>query len=276
MPLYHIPDESLPPRYEYLKIPDCGLSSSENITENVETLSSPNATSPCEAIAPTTVCSTGGSQHSHKQCPLEILVVDDSQSNRKLLAHLLSRQGHHCTQACDGVEAVNIVRERIMAQTKRAAVSNSDDDCDQDLHDAATLAAAEEGRLSSAILVDKKHDQGEQLMFDCILLDYEMPNLNGPGAAKQMRQLGCRSYILGVTGNVLQEDVRLFENSGADGVLAKPVKLPVLKEMWRANGVGVRSNVLPSSLSSLGTAKLARNNEEHDHCSHTPMHSVAA
>ena len=144
---------------------------------------------------------------------------------------------------------------------------------DQDLSGASTLAAAEEGRLSSTVVVDKNHDNDDQPMFDFIFLDYEMPNPNGPGAAKQMRHLGCRSYILGVRGNVLQEDVRRFEDSGADGVLAKPVKLLVLKEWWRTYDVGVRSS-LPGSASAKHAT--ARHRHNHDTTHHLPQPAVAA
>lgn len=43
--------------------------------------------------------------HTHN-----ILVVDDQNSNRKLLARLLERNGHTCTQVADGDEAVDACR----------------------------------------------------------------------------------------------------------------------------------------------------------------------
>eukprot|EP00977_Amphora_coffeiformis_P011929 scaffold2917_cov191-Amphora_coffeaeformis.AAC.22 len=57
--------------------------------------------------------------------------------------------------------------------------------------------------------------------FDTILIDYEMPNKNGPSAVKEMRRLGCDLVILGVTGNMLAEDVDYFCKCGANAVLPK-------------------------------------------------------
>lgn len=214
--MYHIPDESLPPSYEYLKFPDPVVPSPgevdlEDGTLLIETL--PDDATPDDLITKVSASDTsshGSHRSKTEQVPMDILVVDDSSSNRKLLAHLLARQGHHCTQACDGIEAVAMVRDRL---GNTSAVS---------------LSAAEKGMLS------------EPAMFDCILLDYEMPNLNGPNAAKQMRDMGCQCLILGVTGNVLKEDIDIFTRCGANGVLAKPIEIPILKGIWRANGLGVR------------------------------------
>jgi CheY-like chemotaxis protein len=37
-----------------------------------------------------------------------------------------------------------------------------------------------------------------------VVMDYEMPVMNGPTATKHLREMGCESYIVGVTGNVMQ------------------------------------------------------------------------
>jgi CheY-like chemotaxis protein len=38
--------------------------------------------------------------------------------------------------------------------------------------------------------------------FDAILSDYEMPVMNGPDSVWEMRRLGCKCFIAGITGNV--------------------------------------------------------------------------
>ena len=68
--------------------------------------------------------------------------------------------------------------------------------------------------------------------YDVILMDYEMPRLNGPDAVREIRRLGCQALIVGVTGNVLAEDVRHFIESGANEVLPKPVKFNKLEQIW--------------------------------------------
>jgi CheY-like chemotaxis protein len=60
---------------------------------------------------------------------------------------------------------------------------------------------------------------------DAILMDFEMPVMNGPSATARLRELGCTCLIVGVTGNVLPQDVAHFIAQGADAVLPKPVVL---------------------------------------------------
>lgn len=38
------------------------------------------------------------------------LVVDDSLTNRKLLKRLLENEGHNCVDACDGQEALDLIK----------------------------------------------------------------------------------------------------------------------------------------------------------------------
>ena len=60
-------------------------------------------------------------------------------------------------------------------------------------------------------------------------------------AAKEIRELGLINQeglnIVGITGNVLPEDVRYFRTCGANDVLPKPVKMDDLFASWTANGV---------------------------------------
>jgi CheY-like chemotaxis protein len=60
---------------------------------------------------------------------------------------------------------------------------------------------------------------------DAILMDFEMPVMNGPTATARLRELGCECLIVGVTGNVLAQDVAFFIAHGADKVMPKPVIL---------------------------------------------------
>jgi CheY-like chemotaxis protein len=128
------------------------------------------------------------------------LVVDDSLPNRKMLVRLLERSGHTCKSACHGKEAIDII----------------------------------EADKATAVL-----DEG-YTQIDTILMDYEMPILNGPDATKKLRDSGCSALILGVTGNVLSEDVDHFISMGADKVLPKPISMALIEECWTTLNV-VRS-----------------------------------
>jgi hypothetical protein len=63
--------------------------------------------------APASVSVSGGKE---KPAPrpylrLQILVVDDVPSNRKILSRLLTKQGHSCFLACDGAEVLKMIEE---------------------------------------------------------------------------------------------------------------------------------------------------------------------
>ena len=66
-------------------------------------------------------------------------------------------------------------------------------------------------------------------LYDMILCDSVMPVMDGPTAVQIIRGLGYDGPILGVTGNTLPEQIEDFMQHGADEVVGKPVKLPVLK-----------------------------------------------
>ena len=64
---------------------------------------------------------------------------------------------------------------------------------------------------------------GERL--HSIIMDYEMPVMNGPTATKKLREMGCTLPILGVTGNLLPDDVAFYKAQGANQVFGKPLNL---------------------------------------------------
>jgi CheY-like chemotaxis protein len=66
--------------------------------------------------------------------------------------------------------------------------------------------------------------------YEFILMDYEMPVLNGPSAARRLRESRCDLLIIGVTGNVLPEDKAYFLEHGANVVLRKPLNVSELLE----------------------------------------------
>jgi signal transduction histidine kinase/CheY-like chemotaxis protein len=93
---------------------------------------------------------------------------------------------------------------------------------------------AEDGNQALDMVIEKLK-RNEQ--YDCVLLDYEMPVMTGPEAARAIRQAGSDVHIVGVTGNVLPEDVAFFISCGANAVLPKPVKLSDLSDLWMQHGV---------------------------------------
>lgn len=70
--------------------------------------------------------------------------------------------------------------------------------------------------------------------YSLILMDIQMPKLNGYDAARQIRALPNKELadipIIAVTANAFEEDKRAALNAGMDGHIAKPIKIEALIE----------------------------------------------
>jgi CheY-like chemotaxis protein len=69
--------------------------------------------------------------------------------------------------------------------------------------------------------------------------------MDGPTACKRIRELGSDVFIVGITGNVLPEDVAYFKSCGANDVLSKPVRLSDIDCVWMEFGVYDRDPSVP-------------------------------
>ncbi|XP_077236698.1 two-component response regulator 24-like [Tasmannia lanceolata] len=61
------------------------------------------------------------------------------------------------------------------------------------------------------------------LKFDLILIDMEMPIMDGLEATKRMRMMGIRSKIVGVSGNSRKSEIQAFMDAGIDEFWVKPM-----------------------------------------------------
>ena len=69
--------------------------------------------------------------------------------------------------------------------------------------------------------------------FDLILMDMQMPVMDGVEATRQLRARGNRVPIVALTANVMQKHYRMFEEAGADGLLEKPINKVDLQHVLR-------------------------------------------
>jgi len=79
--------------------------------------------------------------------------------------------------------------------------------------------------LEAVNIISAAIEQGYH--FDCILMDFVMPNMDGPTATKLIRELNYKGIIIGVTGNAMTDDINTFLNSGADRVMTKPFDIDI-------------------------------------------------
>ena len=72
-----------------------------------------------------------------------------------------------------------------------------------------------------------------QASFDIILMDVQMPEMDGPTAARVIRQAEldtgrARTPIIALTANVMPHQVALYREVGMDGHVAKPIEIGML------------------------------------------------
>ena len=94
-----------------------------------------------------------------------------------------------------------------------------------------TVEIAENGR-AALDLYDKDSDQKSR--FDLIIMDMQMPVLDGYQATKELRSRGCTLPILALTAHALQGDREKCLAAGCDDYQTKPLNRTDLLRAIRA------------------------------------------
>ena len=138
---------------------------------------------------------------------LRILVAEDNGVNQKLIMKMLTRLGHHATIVENGKEAVDAIQKSKYGQRQDdpQAESSSNNDSSSSVHP-------------------------HRCDYDLILMDMQMPVMDGIDATKEIRSLGYNSDtlpIVGLTASVRRSD---FVGIGLNDWIGKPVRLNELQK----------------------------------------------
>ncbi len=111
--------------------------------------------------------------------------------------------------------------------SKRARVLLVDDSDDNRLLLEYFLEAAG-GLVDTAVNGQEAVEKALHQSYDCILMDIQMPVLDGLAATKLLRVSGYQKPIVALTAHALQEDQARSFAAGCDAHLGKPVSRDAL------------------------------------------------
>ena len=88
-----------------------------------------------------------------------------------------------------------------------------------------TYKIALNGVEAIKFITEKKYN------FDVIFMDKEMPEMDGFECIKQLRKLGIKTPIFGLTGHAFSHQIDEFKRIGATDVLIKPINVDYFKKI---------------------------------------------
>jgi len=82
-------------------------------------------------------------------------------------------------------------------------------------------------------------DRGLAERFDLLILDIQMPGLDGHRVCRELRDAGIRGPIVALTSSAMPDQVQRGAESGFDAYLTKPISPAALRSAVREHGMRI-------------------------------------
>jgi len=134
---------------------------------------------------------------------------------------MLISKGFSCLEAEDGLEALSL----LLSKSGVVSVCPSKERESPD-----HLDNSPRGFLAKSLARSFDMHNQRQTSIDAILIDFHMPRMNGPDTIVEMRKMGFRNPIIGVSGGD-NKMMQQFLQAGANNVIQKPAQSDKLVEL---------------------------------------------
>ena len=144
--------------------------------------------------------------------------------NRKMLVRFLISKGFACREAEDGMEGLSEMSRMRLIQSRQSRLSGA--------NSPVRCLSPRRSLIPDGVprVVEQHQQQQQQFAIDAVLIDSNMPRMNGPEAIVEMRKIGFRGPIIGVSGGD-EKTMKEFLQAGADNVMQKPAQSDKLVSM---------------------------------------------
>jgi signal transduction histidine kinase len=111
----------------------------------------------------------------------------------------------------------------------------------------ATVTSATNGHHVVRLVREAAHHRRP---VDLVLMDVQMPDLDGVGATRQLREAGFGGSIVALSGNAMASDRRQCLDAGFDDFVSKPIRRDQLFDVLRTRLEAPRPNAPPCESAS--------------------------
>ena len=172
--------------------------------------------------------------------------------NRRMINNCLKMDGHLCEEAEDGLEAVSRVidlqqqyqqqqQQQLQQQLSQqqlvipSVLLSTDVDIETGVGTGVGVGgplppiSIHSTKLTPIVVKSRptspNHTTGSKysVIFDVVLMDNQMPRMNGTTATQEMRRRGYAGVIIGITGDSDNAALQEFITAGANACLVKPI-----------------------------------------------------